>query len=62
MKASVWNSIGDYSQSLDVEFNSESDADCAQAEKYIMAFISVCAEVETEVTDDVNGQSAPVDG
>lgn len=52
MKVSVWNNIGDYSQSLDVEYNSDLETDCGQAEKYIMALISADAEVETEVTED----------
>lgn len=52
MKVSVWNNIGDYSQSLDVEYNSDLETDCGQAEKYIMALISAVAEVETEVMED----------
>lgn len=52
VKVSVWNNIGDYSQSLDVEYNSELETDCEQAEKYITALISAYAEVETEVTED----------
>lgn len=52
VKVSVWNNIGDYSQTLDVEYNSELETDCEQAEKYITALISAYAEVETEVTED----------
>ena len=52
MKISVWNNIGDYSRSLDIEYNSELETDCVQAEKYIIALTSVCAEVKTEVTED----------
>ena len=37
MKVSVWNNIGDYSRSLDIEYNSELETDCVQAEKYIIA-------------------------
>lgn len=54
MKINVWNSIGDYSQSLDVEYNSECGADCIQAEKYIMAVISAYAEVKDEVEVDAD--------
>ena len=52
VKVSVWNNIGDYSQSLDVEYNSELETDFEQAEKYITALISAYAEVKTEVTED----------
>lgn len=53
MKASAWNSVGDYSMSVDVEFNSESVSDCNQAEKYILACIGVKnMKAETEVTED----------
>lgn len=40
MKVNAWNSVGDYSMSVDVEFNSESVSDCAQAEKYILRVLA----------------------
>ena len=53
MKVNAWNSVGDYSMSVDVEFNSESVSDCAQAEKYIFACIGIKKmKAETEVTED----------
>lgn len=55
MKVNVWNSAGDYSLSVDVEFNSESLSDCNQAEKYIFACIGVKnMKAETEVTEDAD--------
>ena len=64
MKVNAWNSVGDYSMSVDVEFNSESVSDCAQAEKYIFACIGIKKmKAETEGTEDAEaGSSAPVDG
>lgn len=63
MKVSAWNSFGDYSRHVDVEFNSESASDCNQAEKYIFACLGRKMRAETEVTEDAEaGQGAPVDG
>ena len=54
MKVSAWNSFGDYSRHVDVEFNSESASDCNQAEKYIFACLVRKMRAETEVTEDAD--------
>ena len=51
MKVSAWNSFGDYSRSVDVEFNSESASDFNWAEKYIFACLGGGMVEETEVTE-----------
>nr|DAR05328.1 MAG TPA: hypothetical protein [Caudoviricetes sp.] len=61
MKISVWDSFGSYSRSVDVEFNSESVSDCAQAEKYIFACVG--GKTGPEVTEDAEtGSSTSADG
>lgn len=64
MKVNLWNSVGDYLQNLEIEYNAEKSADCEQAEKYLKAMLSAYSETgaETEVTEDAGGQGAPVDG
>lgn len=59
MKVSIWNNARDYSQSLDIEFDSQCRSDCEQAEKYISAIIPL----GREVTNDAEARrSAPADG
>lgn len=59
MKVSILDSAGDYSQFLNIKFDSQSRSDCEQAEKYISAIIPL----GREVTDDAEaGRSAPADG
>ena len=54
MKINARNSVGSYSMSVDVEFNSESVSDCNQAEKYIFSSIGVKnMKAETEVAEGV---------
>lgn len=56
MKVSAYLTMGDYSKSLDVEFNSENESDCIQADKYILPFIRCEKSVsdEIEVVEDAN--------
>ena len=52
MKVNAWNSVGSYSMSVDVEFNSESVSGCNQAEKYLFACLGREMKAEAEVTED----------
>lgn len=56
MKVSAYFTIGDYSTSLDVEFNSENESDCIQADKYILTLIQCEKSVsdKIEVVEDAN--------
>ena len=52
MTVSARNSVGSYSMSVEVEFNSESGMDCNQAEKYVFACLGREMKAETEVAED----------
>ena len=56
MKVSAYQTFGDYSTSLDVEFNSEIKSDCEQSEKYIFTFIDSkkCISYEIEAVEDAH--------
>lgn len=53
MKVSVYSSFGDYSRSLDVEYDSTTATDCKQAETYIFHELGndTLYSDETEVTE-----------
>lgn len=50
MKVNAWKSVGDFSMSVDVEYDSSSVTDCAQAEKIVFACIGGDAKGNDEVT------------
>lgn len=58
MTVNARNSVGSYSISVDVEFNSESVMDCNQVEKYIFACLGREMKAETEVTEDEEQERA----
>lgn len=53
MKISAYESIGDWSHSVDVEYSSDSETDCAETDKFVSMILNGQSDTDIECSSEV---------